>query len=400
MSDHEMRSMTVNGKRYDSFPDRTARENMLPRPEQTAAVGQYLTVGAVDEAGAITRIDLAEGSAAVGTGLTSAEKNLMLTLLKATPYLSDVSAAVRTLESIWTGGSGSAAPDVPGVERYSVTCHLSGVRIDDAPADIVAGGSLTVDLIPDTNAVLGEVVVTMGGADVTAGVYSGGKISISSVTGDVVITASAAAANYTQVEYLQGDGVNNGAWLNTGYCPAAGDLVEVTFAVTKVDWDYIFSSYALNRGTYSLITRANFEVSTGFTRSAQSLATNSNARVSLAVSERTVYTFKETEAGTGTLYDADGNALVTLSDPNVATFTEPTNPIFLFCQSNGTSPYGAARKANRIYSFRIRDVYGNSRLDLIPVLDANGVACMYDKVSGNFIYDASGQNAFIAGGAV
>lgn len=49
----EVQSLTVNGNRYDSFPDREARESKLPQPGEGAGVGQYLAVAAVDEAGRV-----------------------------------------------------------------------------------------------------------------------------------------------------------------------------------------------------------------------------------------------------------------------------------------------------------------------------------------------------------
>lgn len=107
------------------------------------------------------------------------------------------------------------------------------------------------------------------------------------------------------------------------------------------------------------------------------------------------------------IYDADGNALVTLTDENASENSENGTIIGLFhiisAGPGGSTPtmHGTAEIAGlRIHSFKITDVYGVATLDLIPVLDADGVACMYDKVSGEYLYDASGANGLIAGGAV
>lgn len=56
----EMKSLTLNGKKYDSFPDQTARENLnkkIPIPAGGAVVGQYLRVAAVDDTGNITAVE-------------------------------------------------------------------------------------------------------------------------------------------------------------------------------------------------------------------------------------------------------------------------------------------------------------------------------------------------------
>ena len=64
MGMNTVQSLTVNGKRYDSFPDREAREAMdskLPMPEGTAGAGQYLAVDAVDENGVVRSLRAVDG---------------------------------------------------------------------------------------------------------------------------------------------------------------------------------------------------------------------------------------------------------------------------------------------------------------------------------------------------
>lgn len=60
---------------------------------------------------------------------------------------------------------------------------------------------------------------------------------------------------------------------------------------------------------------------------------------------------------------------------------------FLFWSnvSNGVSRSGKALAS--IYSFRMQDGAGNTALDLIPVLDAEGTPCMYDTVSKTCFYN-------------
>ena len=62
--------------------------------------------------------------------------------------------------------------------------------------------------------------------------------------------------------------------------------------------------------------------------------------------------------------------------------------------SNGVARLGKAIAS--IYSFSMADGEGNVVLDLVPILDADGTPCMYDKVSRKCFYN-KGTGSFIAG---
>lgn len=79
-------------------------------------------------------------------------------------------------------------------ETISVTNNLTHVTNSNTATMAEQGGSYTGTLTADSGYVLGTVSVTMGGEDVTATVYSSGTITIPSVTGDIVITATAVPA--------------------------------------------------------------------------------------------------------------------------------------------------------------------------------------------------------------
>lgn len=348
------------------------------KQQAVADAGKVLTVG--DDGKVV----------ASGGGLSYSEKNLMLTLFKSIPYTSDVNATINSLSKIWNGTA----------TYYSIEYNLTRITVDNEVYSIAEGGTLEIELDPDTATEITSITVTMSGIDVTSTAYANNKITINPVQGDIVITAVATSTAYTAIEYIQGDGT---AWINTGYSPAAGDLVEMEFAATETNWDYVFSSYKRGSALYGFVTRMAYTIgtSTGFTRR---MATDSsrqyNDRVMFTCVANTKYKLKETTAGTATLYNAAGEGLLTMVDEQASTFAEPTNPIFLLAQSNGDTPVGKIRAKEKIYKFTIIDAYGNKKLDLIPVLDSDGVACLYDKVSKKFIHDAAGGNTFIAGGQV
>lgn len=137
----------------------------------------------------------AEVLANAGGGMTSTEKSLMLTLFKNMLSQSDMSDTVNTLESIWSGSGGGEEPDTP-IEpdtptTYTVKYNLTNVTPSNSETSVTGGNSFTATLTADTDYTLGDVMVTMGGLDVTASVYTDGVITISNVTGNIVITATA-----------------------------------------------------------------------------------------------------------------------------------------------------------------------------------------------------------------
>ena len=88
-----------------------------------------------------------------------------------------------------------------------------------------------------------------------------------------------------------------------------------------------------------------------------------------------------------TLQSADGTKMSTnLNDPN--NFANPQN-IYIFALNNAGTAESFSR--TRLYSMKIWncDYPGNGNIlarDFIPVLDQYGVACLYDKVSGELFY--------------
>lgn len=95
-----------------------------------------------------------------------------------------------------TAGSVSASCEVTvNVESvivtYTVVNNLTNVSTDNPVGTITENSGYTATLTPTTDYEFDSVVVTMGGVDVTSDVYANGAIVITSVTGNIVITASA-----------------------------------------------------------------------------------------------------------------------------------------------------------------------------------------------------------------
>lgn len=101
---------------------------------------------------------------------------------------------------------------------YSVSYALTSVTSSSAVSSIKSGEAYTTTLIVADNYTIQSVTVTMGGVNITSTAYSNGTISISEVTGDVVITAVATGfTNQIPISIDSSGAVYNGIGYKAGY---------------------------------------------------------------------------------------------------------------------------------------------------------------------------------------
>jgi hypothetical protein len=76
---------------------------------------------------------------------------------------------------------------------YVVSQRLLNVTSDFTGDSVVAGEAVEIQLTADSGYTIAQVVVTMGGSDVTADVYNSGtgEINITAATGTIIVTATA-----------------------------------------------------------------------------------------------------------------------------------------------------------------------------------------------------------------
>ena len=109
------------------------------------------------------------------------------------------------------------------VTTYTVTNTLTNVTNSNSTASVIGGVSYSATLTANSGYTLtgGTVTVTMGGTDITSSAYSNGNISIASVTGNIVITATAVAeeiqASYTNQVPISTNYNGSGIFNSTGY---------------------------------------------------------------------------------------------------------------------------------------------------------------------------------------
>ena len=141
----------------------------------------------------------------------------------------------------------SLAPFGEKAVTYSITNNLTNTKNSNAATSVVEGSAYKASITANSGYVLSNVTVRMGGVDVTGTVYANGTITIDTVTGDIVITATATATSATTytvtntltnavnsnntVSVEQGASYNATITANNGYVL---DSVKVTMGGTDI----------------------------------------------------------------------------------------------------------------------------------------------------------------------
>ena len=153
-------------------------------------------------------------------GLTNTAKTLLISILRNAMFNSDQSENITLLaDELGVGDSGETT-------QHTISNSLSNATTSNNAALINANTSYSTTITPNNGYTLSTVRVTMGGTDITNSVYSNGVITISNVTGNIVITAIATAsssggstpATYTVTNNLSNCSTNNSnTSVNSGY---------------------------------------------------------------------------------------------------------------------------------------------------------------------------------------
>lgn len=106
-----------------------------------------------------------------------------------------------------------------GTTNYSIAKTLSNINCSNAATEVSSGAEYVAELSAADGYTFGSVTVKMGGVDVTASAFYGGRIKISAVTGDIVITATAVklSGDFDNLVPSSGDFDGSGVFNGSGY---------------------------------------------------------------------------------------------------------------------------------------------------------------------------------------
>lgn len=206
----------------------TENINTLAQVAASVKDGDYIYIYKA-ASGEFSRVELSVFLQQMSAGSASSSeiqaiKNNMQTLLDA---LADIAFLYNRPTFDWSGDGGGGGDEPPVVTNCSITQNLTNIDSSFLQNTIVKGNRLLAtlsvkdSLTPSDMYVIDDdnVVVTMGGNNITANVYTPatGVIDIPKVTGDVVITASAITYVSTGLVFMldgKHQGSTQGVWAN------------------------------------------------------------------------------------------------------------------------------------------------------------------------------------------
>lgn len=128
---------------------------------------------------------------------------------------------------------------VDGGYTFSITNRLTNCSTSSNKTSVNMNSSYSATITAKAGYTLSTVTVTMGGNDVTSSVYSNGTITISKVTGDVIITAKATADTTAGL-------FDNATWFNGFWSINTSDNTATPSTSTSYLGTYFFGVPSAN----------------------------------------------------------------------------------------------------------------------------------------------------------
>ncbi|MDY0224447.1 MAG: hypothetical protein RBR05_03490, partial [Candidatus Methanomethylophilaceae archaeon] len=146
------------------------------------------------DSGTDLSIDLPEGTLGTDAVVVLGSLDHNLFIYDVNEKLPTESGSESVVVDLNASGDGGSSITIGFIATQVFDVAVSGDNMScDAPSTVLENSSLTVTITADAGYVLSGVTVLMNGADITEAAYSGGVVSIGSVTGDVTISATTVA---------------------------------------------------------------------------------------------------------------------------------------------------------------------------------------------------------------
>lgn len=265
--------------------------------------------------------------------------------------------------------------------QCTITNNLTNITNSNQDVIIQKNTAYSATLTPISEYAIDTVTITMGETDITSTAYNDGDIYIATVTGDIVITATAIEDltlpnGYTRVKQLKATGTQ---YIETDY-------------ITKTNTDLRINDFS------STVMATRYQAYIG-------AATADNASDSFEFREhqdtRQLNYTRGNNKAVWTTQGVNSADLIKLYDKTMTidgvdweitqtTITNGVRPLMFFARNLG----GTADRLSNAQMGIIKIYEGDTLVKLyIPALDDNNVPCYYEKVEQETLYN-SGTGTF------
>ena len=224
-----MKTLTIDGVTYEIY-DEQARTQIgdLSKLNTTSKTDLVTAINEAAQTGGNSG-----GNVDQNGGMSATASALLITILRNAVYSTDQSANITLLESALASSGGSGDDSGSDTESYMVINSLNNVETSNTASTVMANGSYIASLAARDGYYLDIVTVKMGGVDITETAWNAdtSTITIVTVTGDLIITASASedtALLYSLPAPVTFDGTSAEQIINTGVMPFANSTMRDT----------------------------------------------------------------------------------------------------------------------------------------------------------------------------
>lgn len=263
-----------------------------------------------------------------------------------------------------TGGEGTA---------YTITNTLTNCTNSNIASNIEKNSSYIATISANAGYTLGDVIVTMGGIDITNSSYSNGTINITSVTGNITIVANAELSS-TGDKYLTClSSTALDQYIDTGYTLSSEDEIEVKYSVPfgTVNQEHVIigarDSWKVNDITLNKNSSGVFGTKTFSGKDSLIYGT-------------TIVIFKVKNGE----QSINKTVVANISDTFTCNYSA-----YIFALNNAGEPYKYSNI--NLYYLKISK-NGVLMKDYRPYIK-DGVACLKEEVSGEYLYNL-GKESF------
>ena len=270
---------------------------------------------------------------------------------------------------------------------FTITNNLIGALNNNELTTIKEGDSYSATITPNDGYEIETISIIMGEKDITSTAYDNGVITISKVTGNIVIDVNTVDKfdkngdglpdEYIKLNYIESDG-KQGLNLETAF-DGKSDYIKMKIYTTKENvTSTLFSSGKYVNDTFCNVQFTKYNAIAGYDGRNPSYSFNVSISNSIYLNEH------EIVIQDGKLY---------LNDKLIYTFTvtnsDASDPLYLFCEAGNYCAYARLYEADMVIA--------GVEYHLKPAQrKTDGVNGMFDTVSKRF-YESCTDYGFMGG---